>query len=163
MEEEREFFLRSSKTFSGYLGIEGGELQSFRSCLKWVCVDQSNLWKTGLSWSIFFVLAIGVPILTHFLLSCSSCDDKHVRPYDAIIQLSLSSLAALSFVSLSALVKKYGLRKSLFLDKLSDSSDKVRDGYTGQLHVRFFLFEFFFDSGLDLDFHFLIDESETLF
>ncbi|XP_034697601.1 uncharacterized protein LOC117923430 [Vitis riparia] len=134
MEEEREFFLRSNKAFSGYLGLEGGELQSFRSCLKWVCVDQSNLWRTGLSWSIFFVLAIGVPILSHFLFSCSSCDDKHTRPYDAIVQLSLSSLAALSFISLSALVKKYGLRRSLFLDKLCDVSEKVRLGYTQQLH-----------------------------
>ncbi|RVW18824.1 hypothetical protein CK203_098386 [Vitis vinifera] len=131
---EREFFLRSNKAFSGYLGLEGGELQSFRSCLKWVCVDQSNLWRTGLSWSIFFVLAIGVPILSHFLFSCSSCDDKHARPYDVIVQLSLSSLAALSFISLSALVKKYGLRRSLFLDKLCDVSEKVRLGYTQQLH-----------------------------
>ena len=137
MEEEREFFLRSNKAFSGYLGLEGGELQSFRSCLKWVCVDQSNLWRTGLSWSIFFVLAIGVPILSHFLFSCSSCDDKHARPYDVIVQLSLSSLAALSFISLSALVKKYGLRRSLFLDKLCDVSEKVRLGYTQQLHVCF--------------------------
>ncbi|KAK8524305.1 hypothetical protein V6N13_015333 [Hibiscus sabdariffa] len=112
---------------------EGLELKSFRLGLHWFCLDQSSLWKVSLSWSLFFVLAIGSPIVSHFLLLCSDCDKQHQRPYDALVQLSLSSFAAISFVSLSSWARKYGIRKFLFLDKLCDVSDKVRRGYAEEL------------------------------
>ncbi|GJY37865.1 hypothetical protein Tco_0424229 [Tanacetum coccineum] len=51
-----------------------------------------------------------------------------------IVQLSLSICSTLSFLNLSAFARKYGLRRFLFLDKLSDHSVKVRDGYSDQLH-----------------------------
>ncbi|CAN4097168.1 unnamed protein product [Withania somnifera] len=50
----------------------------------------------------------------------------HSCPYDAVVQLSLSCIAAFSFVCLSRFVKKYGLRRFLFLDKLCDESETVR-------------------------------------
>lgn len=112
------------------------ELQSFRSYLRWMCVDQSDAWSACLSWSVFFVFAIVVPIASHFLLACASCDGKHARPFDGVVQLSLSGVAALSFVCLSRFVRKYGLRRFLFFDKLWDESETVRKGYTEQLNVR---------------------------
>lgn len=122
------------KAYSGHFTYEGEELKSLRSCLKWACIDQSNKWRASLSWSVFFLLAICVPLCSNFLLSCSTCDSSYRRPYDAIVQLSLSSVATLSFISLSSFARKYGLRKFLFLDKLCDESEKVRQGYTQQLH-----------------------------
>ncbi|KAH6837723.1 extracellular ligand-gated ion channel protein [Perilla frutescens var. hirtella] len=110
------------------------ELKSYGSGLKWVFLDYSSLWRAGLSWSIFFLLNIGVPLVSHFVFSCSDCDPSHQRPFDAIIQLSLSLFAAISFLSLSSFARKYGLRRFLFLNKLSVESDKVRQGYTHQLH-----------------------------
>ncbi|KAF3451789.1 hypothetical protein FNV43_RR07885 [Rhamnella rubrinervis] len=113
---------------------DGGELKSFVSFLKWVCVDQSNLWRAGLSWSVFFVLSICVPLLSHFLLDCSStCDADHTRPYHVPVQISLSLLATLSFFCLSRWARKYGLRKFILFDRLFDSSEKVRHGYREQL------------------------------
>ncbi|KAI6687571.1 hypothetical protein NL676_024399 [Syzygium grande] len=110
------------------------ELQSFRSYLRWMCVDQSDAWSACLSWSVFFVFAVAVPIASHFLLACASCDGKHARPFDGVVQLSLSGVAALSFVCLSRFVRKYGLRRFLFFDKLWDESETVRKGYTEQLN-----------------------------
>ncbi|KAK6917807.1 Protein of unknown function DUF3537 [Dillenia turbinata] len=135
MEYGRESFLPSNKSLStGYMIQEGNDaLKNFRSCLSWLCVDQSNPWRASLSWSVFFLLVIGVPLFSHFLLSCSSCDSNHQRPYDAIVQLSLSSVAALSFICLSSFARKYGLRKFLFLDKLCNESETIRQGYTEQL------------------------------
>lgn len=130
MENEAHSFLPRNRANLGAL-----ELKSFRLCLNWVCLDQSSLWKVGLSWSVFFVLAIGVPIISHFVLLCSDCDKQHQRPYDAVVQLSLSSFAAISFVSLSSWSRKYGIKKFLFLDKLCDVSDKVRRGYAQELQV----------------------------
>lgn len=112
------------------------ELQVFRSWLKWLCVDQSNAWTACLSWLVFIALALVVPAISHFVLACTdNCDDLHTRPYDAVAQLSLSSVAALSFLSLSTFVSSYGLRRFLFFDKLSDESETVRRGYTNQLNV----------------------------
>ncbi|OWM90834.1 uncharacterized protein LOC116209689 [Punica granatum] len=110
------------------------ELKSFRSYLRWLCVDQSNLWTACLSWSMFVVFGIIVPIVSHFLLACSSCDSRHDRPFDGVVQVSLSSVATLSFVCLSSFVRSYGLRRFLFFDKLWDDSETVRNGYTGQLN-----------------------------
>ncbi|KAL3820773.1 hypothetical protein ACJIZ3_006678 [Penstemon smallii] len=110
------------------------ELKSYSSGLKWVFLDYSSLWRAGLSWSIFFLLNIGVPIVSHFVFSCSNCDPSHKRPYDSLVQLPLSLFGAISFISLSSFARIYGLRKFLFLDKLSEESEKVREGYKQQLH-----------------------------
>lgn len=113
--------------------IEDGS-DDLKSFFTWVFLDQSNVWRAGLSWSIFSLLAVGVPIMSHFVFQCNSCDHSHRRPYDAIVQLSLSVFATLSFISLSSFSRTYGLRRFLFLDKLMNVSDKVQRGYAQQLH-----------------------------
>ncbi|KAK2987033.1 hypothetical protein RJ640_004759 [Escallonia rubra] len=126
--------LLDTKAFSRSVSHARDELHSFRSWLRWMCVDQSNAWTASLSWCVFILFAIVVPCLSHFLLACSGCDNKLSRPYDAVVQLSLSSVATLSFVCLSRFVSKYGLRRFLFFDKLCDESETVRRGYTEQLN-----------------------------
>ncbi|OAY28438.1 uncharacterized protein LOC110602205 [Manihot esculenta] len=110
------------------------ELKSFRSYLRWMCLDQSNKWSICLSWFIFILFTLVVPVISHFVLACATCDSNHSRPYDRVVQLSLSSFATLSFVCLSKFVRKYGLRRFLFFDKLCDESETVRKGYTKQLN-----------------------------
>ncbi|KAJ9136408.1 hypothetical protein P3X46_033491 [Hevea brasiliensis] len=109
MENEGEPFTSNNKANLWYFIDEGIELKSFRLCLKWVFQDQSNIWTTALSWSIFLLLAIGVPIL------------------------SLSVFAIISFLSLSSWSRKYGVRRFLFLDKLDDQSERIRREYKQQL------------------------------
>ncbi|KAJ0608580.1 hypothetical protein HanRHA438_Chr00c01g0842631 [Helianthus annuus] len=110
------------------------ELQSFRSYLRWMCVDQSNGWTATLSWFVFIIFTFIIPGFSHFYLACSDCDNRHARPYDSLVQLSLSCIATLSFVSLSQFVRIYGLKRFLFFDKLCDESETVRKGYTAQLN-----------------------------
>lgn len=133
MGDERERLLRKNK-FQRSISYAQDELQSFRSWLRWMCVDQSTISTGCLSWSVFILLAIAVPVMSHFLLACSSCDAKHQRPYDAVVQLSLSSVAVLSFLCLSRFIRNYGLRRFLFFDKLRDESEMVRKNYTEQLN-----------------------------
>ncbi|KAI3769153.1 hypothetical protein L6452_00253 [Arctium lappa] len=111
------------------------ELHSFRSWLRWMCVDQSNAFTFCLSWLVFIIFAIVIPFLSHFYLACSDCDNRHARPYDTLVQLSLTSIAALSFVCLSQFVRIYGLHRFLFFDKLCNESETVRRGYTQQVNV----------------------------
>ncbi|GFP98962.1 hypothetical protein PHJA_002040100 [Phtheirospermum japonicum] len=134
--EVTQVFLPQKTSISPQSSFQGAdfELKSYSSGLKWVFLDYSSLWRAGLSWSIFFLLNVLVPLVSHFVFSCSDCDPDHQRPYDAIVQLSLSLFAALSFVSISSFARRYGLRRFLFLDKLCDESEKVRQGYTQQIH-----------------------------
>nr|XP_043610861.1 uncharacterized protein LOC122582522 [Erigeron canadensis] len=118
------------KSKSNYWIIDTLESTRF----SWIFIDQSNPYKAILSWVIFFIFTIGVPMLSHIVYQCNTCDHSHQRPFDMIVQLSLSICSTLSFINLSAFAKKYGLRKFLFLDKMSDVSVKVRDGYSDQLH-----------------------------
>ncbi|XP_019174213.1 PREDICTED: uncharacterized protein LOC109169764 isoform X2 [Ipomoea nil] len=111
------------------------ELRSFKSDLKWLFLDQSSVYSAALSWSLFFIFAIAVPLVSHLVYACYGCDTVHQRPFDGIVQLSLSGFATLSFISLSAAARKYGLRRFLFLDKLCDQSEKVQEGYTNQIHA----------------------------
>ena len=136
MGDERERLLRKNK-FQRSISYAQDELQSFRSWLRWMCVEQSTVSTACLSWSVFILLAIAVPVMSHFLLACSSCDAKHRRPYDSVVQLSLSSVAVLSFLCLSRCIRDYGLRRFLFFDKLRDESETVRKNYTDQLNVSF--------------------------
>ncbi|XP_016484343.1 uncharacterized protein LOC107804906 [Nicotiana tabacum] len=126
--------INKNKELGRSVSNEYDELRSFRTWLKWMCVDQSDPFSACLSWFVFVLLAIVVPCLSHFSLACSDCDAAYNRPYDNVVQLSLSSVAALSFICLSRFVKKYGLRRFLFLDKLCDESETVRKCYTQQLN-----------------------------
>ncbi|EYU33671.1 hypothetical protein ABFS82_08G172600 [Erythranthe guttata] len=114
------------------------ELRGFRRWLKCLCVDQSDRRTACLSWLVFFVLTVVVPAVSHFVFACGGrgddCDSLHSRPYDAVAQLSLSGIAALSFICLSEFVRKFGLRRFLFFDKLCDESETVRKGYTKQFN-----------------------------
>ncbi|KAL2944736.1 Cytochrome P450 monooxygenase FUM15 [Bienertia sinuspersici] len=122
------------KSFNRLLSHAQDELHSFRSYLRYMCVDQSTIYTAILSWTVFFIFAIAVPAFSHFFLACPSCDSKHARPYDVVVQLSLSSIATLSFLCITHFVRKYGLRRFLFFDKLVKESDSVRHHYTTQLH-----------------------------
>ncbi|KAL5729793.1 hypothetical protein ACHQM5_002693 [Ranunculus cassubicifolius] len=132
--EKRQLLSNDNKIFSPTKSNAGDDLCSFRTCLQWMCVDQSNPWRASLSWSLFFLLTILVPMLSHFGLACAECDANLHRPYDTVLQLSLTIIATVSFLSLSKFVRKYGLRRFLNLDKLCYESEKVRLGYTAQLN-----------------------------
>ncbi|KAF8103966.1 hypothetical protein N665_0182s0072 [Sinapis alba] len=130
----REPLINRESKFTRCVSHAQDELQSFRKYLRWMCVDQSSPWTAVLSWSMFVFFTIVVPATSHFMLACADCDSHHSRPYDSVVQLSLSSFAALSFLCLSRFVSKYGLRRFLFFDKLWDESETVRRGYTNQLN-----------------------------
>lgn len=131
----------TNKIFNRCVSHQQDELHSFRKYLRWMCVDHSSPWTAILSWTMFIVFTLVVPAISHFLLACADCDSYHSRPYDSVVQLSLSSVATVSFLCLTRFVSKYGLRRFLFFDKLWDESETVRRNYTNQLNVSFSIFE----------------------
>ncbi|KAL1208942.1 hypothetical protein V5N11_000430 [Cardamine amara subsp. amara] len=92
---------------------------------------------------MFVVFTLVVPAISHFLLACADCDSYHSRPYDSVVQLSLSSVASVSFLCLTRFVSKFGLRRFLFFDKLCDESETVRRNYTNQLSTSLHIVSYF--------------------
>ncbi|KAK1291562.1 hypothetical protein QJS10_CPB17g01992 [Acorus calamus] len=136
--DNRESLIRitttNNKKFERCSSYAGDELRSFRTCLRWMCVDaQNHLVSSLISWSVFVLLSVVVPAVSHFVLSYN----VRRRSFDSVVQLSLSAVSALSFVTLSGFVRRYGLRKVLFIDKLCGESDMVRDCYIQQLQRSF--------------------------
>ncbi|KAF3329514.1 hypothetical protein FCM35_KLT04845 [Carex littledalei] len=115
------------------------ELQWFRSCLQWMFMDQSDRSHAIISWVLFFLLGIVVPAVSHFVLSFR----PERRPYGGVVQVSLSAASGCSFLCFSTVLRRYGLRRFLFLDKLRHESERVRLGYTHQLTRSFRILSFF--------------------
>ncbi|WOK92609.1 hypothetical protein Cni_G01300 [Canna indica] len=125
------FFPTLTKSLPLYEHVGGDdvEISGFRACLRWMCLDQSDGCRAAASWSVFLLLAAAVPALSHFALAYS----PERRPYDLVAQISLTAAAVLSFLTLSALTRRYGLRRFLFLNKLPAESDRVRHAYAAEL------------------------------
>ncbi|CAA7407000.1 unnamed protein product [Spirodela intermedia] len=134
-----------TKSYTRCVSLPNDDLQSFRSWLQWMCVDQSSFWRAALSWIVFLTLSVAVPLVSHFVLLTDSDKEAQRRraSYDAVVQLSLSSVAALSFICLSTFFRRYGHRRFLSLDKLCRESEAVRSGYTAQLNRSFKLLSMF--------------------
>ncbi|CAA6670014.1 unnamed protein product [Spirodela intermedia] len=122
-----------TKSYTRCVSLPNDDLQSFRSWLQWMCVDQSSFWRAALSWIVFLTLSVAVPLVSHFVLLTDSDKEAH----------SLSSVAALSFICLSTFFRRYGLRRFLSLDKLCRESEAVSSGYTAQLNRSFKLLSMF--------------------
>ncbi|XP_052151129.1 uncharacterized protein LOC127769573 [Oryza glaberrima] len=101
------------------------ELGSFRSCLRWMCVEHSDGSSAVASWLVFTLLAVAVPAAARAALPR--------RAYDGQVQASLTLSAALAYLTLSRLVRRRGLRRLLYLDRLRHDSQDVRAGYTVEL------------------------------
>ncbi|XP_010500640.1 PREDICTED: uncharacterized protein LOC104777990 [Camelina sativa] len=134
---------KTNKIFNRCVSHQQDDLHSFRKYLRWMCVDHSSPWTAILSWTMFVVFTLVVPAISHFLLACAECDSYHSRPYDSVVQLSLSSVATVSFLCLTRFISKYGLRRFLFFDKLWDESETVRRNYTNQLNTSLHIVSYF--------------------
>jgi hypothetical protein len=117
------------------------ELRHFRSCLRWWGLDQSTRFRRAFSWILFLLFTIIVPVLSSFLPAiCPRCDNQSQGQgysFDKLVQIPESILAAIAFLCLTRYLRKYGLRRFLFLDQLCDDTPQVQQGYTKELDNAF--------------------------
>ncbi|KAJ4752897.1 hypothetical protein LUZ62_087302 [Rhynchospora pubera] len=110
------------------------ELHNFRMLLRYLCADLTfcplPVAACIPSWIAFSIVSVLIPSVFYFLLG-------DLRPYYLVAQLPLTLSSGLAFNSLNTLSRKYGLRRSLFLDQLRQDSIKVRVEYTKLLHKAF--------------------------
>lgn len=133
----------NEKVYSRLNSNPKDELRQFRRSLLFLGLglDQSSLVNAICSWILFCVMAIGMPLLIYLAIPYDS--SLHARPYNTLVQISQSVVAYIAFFCLSRFVRKYGIRRFLFLDQLCDESNRVRLGYTKALNSAYRLLSWF--------------------
>ncbi|RWW16733.1 hypothetical protein GW17_00019368 [Ensete ventricosum] len=76
-----ELLLPSRASYTRNLSRADNKLRSFRSCLRWMCVNQSNAKYVMVSWSLF-LLDVFISIASHFILSYAHI---HCCAYDVVV------------------------------------------------------------------------------
>ncbi|KAF8703263.1 hypothetical protein HU200_032055 [Digitaria exilis] len=95
-------------------------------CIDHSSSDASSASSAASSYLVFASLAVAVPCAALAALPTR-------RAYDTQVQASLTLSAALAYATLYSLVRRRGLRRLLYLDRLRHDSQDVRAGYVVQL------------------------------
>ncbi|KAL5216188.1 hypothetical protein ABZP36_007589 [Zizania latifolia] len=98
--------LRRRGSYTRSMSHARDELGSFRSCLRWMCVDHSDGSSAVASWLVFVLLAVVVPAAARVAMPRG--------PYDTEVQASLTLSAALAYVTLSSLMASWMYRTAMF-------------------------------------------------
>ncbi|KAJ0965551.1 hypothetical protein J5N97_026689 [Dioscorea zingiberensis] len=108
------------------------ELCNFRITLKWCALDHSSTTGKAVSYTVFVFLTLLIPAVTSLSIHFSSSSS-----FNKFVQVPESILCIISFLTISSLLRRYGLRQLLFLDDLQHDSSYVRHGYTCELDRSF--------------------------
>ncbi|KAL9246557.1 hypothetical protein vseg_020075 [Gypsophila vaccaria] len=108
-------------------------LKSLELCLKSLCFDQSNMLNFVLSWTIFVLVCVVVPLVALEFTKCKNCDDFKVIEFEYEILASQVILGVVSLVCLSHNLRKKGLRKFLFVDRFRGHTSKFMGLYIKQI------------------------------
>ncbi|KAG5609594.1 hypothetical protein H5410_020875 [Solanum commersonii] len=101
-------------------------LQKLELFLTLLGFNQSSVLSFVLSWIIFLVLGILVPMV---MLEVSNCQNPQIKSFEFDILVSRALLAAASLLCLSHNLRKYGIRKFLFVDRYSGHIERFSNQY----------------------------------
>lgn len=104
-------------------------LQRLDFMLSMLGFHQTSILSFGLSWIAFVVVGIVIPVVTLELWSCSSCEEYQVKDFEFDVLASQASLGAVSLLCMSYDLRKYGIRKFLFVDRYSGHITRFMDEY----------------------------------
>lgn len=98
--------------------------------------NQSSLSSLALSWASFSAIGIVVPVVALEVGGdCSDCDTDQRKDFELNIIAFQASLAAVSLFCLSHNLRKYGLRKFLFVDRFTGKTASFHERYVKQISV----------------------------
>lgn len=96
---------------------------------------QYSFLSITLSWVSFLLLGVALPFLVIQLSHCSDCEKYQVKSFELEILVSQSLVAAISLFCISRNLRKYGLRKFLFVDRLHGHMSQFREEYLQKINV----------------------------
>lgn len=96
---------------------------------------QFSVITTLLAWLAFAFLGVIVPVLAVFYSVCSDCPKFQIRYFEFQILISQAIVAAVSLLCISHNIRKYGVRKLLFVDRYHGHTVQFRKQYIEKIHT----------------------------
>lgn len=110
-------------------------LQCLETFLRLFGFCQCSFLSFTLSWVSFLLLGIGLPLLIIEFCYCSNCEKYQIKSFEREILISEALVAAISLLCISHNVRKYGVRRFLFVDKCHGHMTQFRDEYMQKIKV----------------------------
>ncbi|KAL7110107.1 hypothetical protein ACP275_05G003600 [Erythranthe tilingii] len=95
--------------------------------------NQSSIWSFLLSWALFLAIGVFLPIVVLELSNCPGCEKDQIKSFEIGIVISQACLAAASLICLSHNLRKYGVRKFLFVDRYNGHVERFSDQYVQKI------------------------------
>ncbi|CAA2968670.1 uncharacterized protein LOC111378368 isoform X1 [Olea europaea var. sylvestris] len=91
--------------------------------------NQTTVLSFVLSWGFLLLIGISLPVVILELSNCPGCEKGQIKTFEIDIVISQACLAAASLVCVSHNLRKYGIRKFLFVDRYSGHVERFGDQY----------------------------------
>ncbi|XP_021293515.1 uncharacterized protein LOC110423588 [Herrania umbratica] len=108
-------------------------LEKLERFLSFLGFNQSSLLSCSLSWAAFSVVGVLVPVLVLELSKCDGCETYQIKDFELDIVASQACLAAVSLFCVSSNLRKYGIRRFLFLDRYGGQMARFTSLYVKQI------------------------------
>lgn len=95
---------------------------------------QYSFFSLTLSWLLFLFLGVAVQLYIIELSYCSNCEKYQIRNFELEILVSESLVAAISLLFISHNLRKYGVRKFLFVDRYHGHVVQFREEYLQKIN-----------------------------
>ncbi|KAK9052701.1 hypothetical protein SSX86_029331 [Deinandra increscens subsp. villosa] len=113
-------------------------LQRFELYLILLGFDQSSVLRFGISWVTFVVIGVVFPVV--IVLLTANCDLYQIKGFELVIVVSHACLAAVALLCLSHNLRKYGVRKFLFVDQYNGHVERFSKEYIQKISESIRLF-----------------------
>ncbi|XP_044485805.1 uncharacterized protein LOC123211263 isoform X1 [Mangifera indica] len=109
-------------------------LDRLETFLRFFGFCQYSFLSFSLSWICFLLLGVALPILIIQLTYCSNCEKYEIESFELEILISQSLVAVISLICVSHNLRKYGVRKFLFVDRQHGHLIQFRREYLQKIH-----------------------------
>ncbi|CAM8881890.1 unnamed protein product [Rhodiola kirilowii] len=114
------------------VGVDGVDetLKRLELFLTVLGFKQSSGWSSTLWWGVFFLIVVVAPVVILQLTDCSGdCEKYQISKFELDIVASQACLAAVSLMCLSHNLRKFGIRRFLFVDRCTGHMARFREEY----------------------------------
>ncbi|XP_022776276.1 uncharacterized protein LOC111317976 isoform X1 [Durio zibethinus] len=108
-------------------------LEKLERFLSFLGFNQSSLLSFSLSWAAFSMVGVLVPVLVLELSKCDGCETYQIKDFEMDIVASQACLAAVSLFCISFNLRKYGIRRFLFVDRYGGQMARFTNLYVKQI------------------------------
>ncbi|KAM1170996.1 hypothetical protein ACFX15_020842 [Malus domestica] len=112
-------------------------LQWLETFLTLLGFNQSSWLSLALSWTALALIGVALPVVVLMVFNCSDCKKYQIKRFELVIVGSQAILAAVSVLCISPRLRKYGIRRFLFVDRYSGHIVRFRNDYIKQIKDSF--------------------------